>query len=76
MVRVNQGPHGTVAAARYQEQGYHRALVERRMNKSNVELFNIDFGTTAVQKLRHVRFRLEELYHPPYYQEVVLRHFT
>ena len=76
VVRVNQVPPCTVSAARYQEQGYHRVLVVRHMNKSKVELFYIYFCTTAVQKLRQVRVLLEELYHHPYYKEVVLRHFT
>ena len=73
---MNQVPHGTVAAARYQEQGYHRVLDVRHMNKSNVELFYIYFCTTAMQKLRHVKILLEKLYHHQYYKEVVLIYCT
>ena len=53
---VTQCPAGTVLAALYQSEGYHRVLVKEVIDLKRLKLFYIDHGTTAVQKLRHVRF--------------------
>jgi len=51
---------GTVLAAQYTEgkvkQGFHRVIVIQEAGLRRLKLFYIDDGTTAEQKLRHVRF--------------------
>ena len=53
---VGRCPPGTVLAARYHKEGFHRVLVREVINLTSLKLFYIDYGTMATQKLRHVRF--------------------
>ena len=57
---VSRCSPGTVLAARYLEQGFHRVLVKEVINLTSLKLFYIDYGSTATQKLRHVRFLSKE----------------
>ena len=51
---------GAVLAAQYSEgkvkQGFHRVIVKQQVSLKRLKLFYIDHGTTAEQKLKHVRF--------------------
>ena len=53
-------PAGTVLAATYQSEGWHRVLVKEVVNMQILRLFFLDHGTSAVQKLGHVRFLKKE----------------
>ena len=57
---VSRCSPGTVLAARYLEQGFHRVLVKEVINLKSLKLFYIDYGSTATQKLCHVRFLSKE----------------
>ena len=51
---------GTVLAAQYfegkEKRGFHRVIVKQEAGLRRLKLFYIDHGTTAEQKLKHVRF--------------------
>ena len=51
---------GTVLAAQYSigkvKEGFHRVIVKQEAGLRRLKLFYIDHGTTAEQKLKHVRF--------------------
>ena len=60
MLKLTEVPPGSVAAARYLSEGFHRVQVLRHLEGGRLELFYSDYGTKAVQKLRNVRFLLQE----------------
>ena len=51
---------GSVIAARYRSDGYHRAAVIRVTAHKMVKLCYIDYGTVDVQKLSHCRYLRQE----------------
>ena len=57
---VMECPAGTVLAALYRKEGWHRVQVKEVVNLHSLRLFYLDHGTTAVQKLKNVRFLKSE----------------
>jgi hypothetical protein len=57
---VSLCPAGTVLAGLYKREGFHRVLVKEVVDLTHLKLFYMDHGTTAVQKLKHVRWLKHE----------------
>ena len=56
---------GCVIAARYREEGYHRAIILKTSPHRMLKLCYIDFGTVDVQKLSQCRYLKKEWTHLP-----------
>ena len=63
-IKIKDLEPGDVIAARYRKEGFHRAIVQKIVNKNTLRLFYADFGTEGnenVSSCRYLRKKYTEL---------------